>query len=161
MCESPCQRCRTLTLPLTLEFRRSYVSFWGTDLLRRPWLYGQAHPFSIANMPELTMDAQTGQQKLQLVLRVKRGITLELARLVERMSTEHGSCHLLVSVEGPYGSSPRSEEYDSLILVTGGSGITHVASVLEDACLRAEKGETGTTAVKLVWAVRHLCESTC
>ena len=145
-----------LSVPFTGEWQagqHTYLSFWGTELLRRPWLYGQAHPFSIANM---STESPTERQ-MNFVLRVKKGITLEMARLIERKTraSESSSCKLLVSLEGLYGSSPRAEDYDSVVLVAGGSGITHVASVLEEV---SDRVETATTAVTLIWAVRHLCE---
>jgi hypothetical protein len=97
---------------------------------------------------------------MEFILRVKKGITLEMARIIDRRTQASGlkSCHLLVSLEGLYGSSPRAEDFDSVVLMAGGSGITHVASILEDVCERAEKGQASTTDVTLVWAVRHLGE---
>lgn len=97
---------------------------------------------------------------MELILRVKKGITLEIARVIERKTAASGSdsCQLLISLEGLYGTSPRVEEFDSVVLVAGGSGITHVASIMDDIAHRAEKGETATTSVTLVWAVRQLCK---
>ncbi|GAA6027262.1 hypothetical protein JCM8097_002536 [Rhodosporidiobolus ruineniae] len=133
----------------------AYLSFWGLDLFRRPWLYGQAHPFSIVNVPS---ENSSEQQELRFVLRIHQGLTRELAKHIERKSAAKGSgeatAELLVSLEGPHGSSARAEEFDSVLLVAGGSGITHPTGILADVCRQAAAGTAVTSNVKLVWAVQ-------
>ncbi|BGP16028.1 ferric-chelate reductase [Rhodosporidiobolus nylandii] len=129
-----------------------YISFWGLDLLRRPHLYGQAHPFSIANVPD---EAAGDAQALRFVLRVHNGITRELANHIQRKGSG-ASADCLVSLEGPHGWAPRAEEFDSILLVAGGSGITHPASVLADVCNKVIRGDAVTSSVKLCWALQRI-----
>ncbi|GAA5857451.1 hypothetical protein JCM8547_009278 [Rhodosporidiobolus lusitaniae] len=134
--------------------KHAYISFWGLDLLRRPHLYGQSHPFSISNMPSETVN---GQQELRFVLRIHGGITKELANHIERKSTAKGvsKADCLVSIEGPHGEAPQAEHFDSVLLIAGGSGITHPLSILSSVCCDAVKGNAVTSNVKLCWALQR------
>ncbi|BGP31960.1 ferric-chelate reductase [Rhodotorula toruloides] len=135
-----------------------YLSFWGLDLLRRPWLFGwtQSHPFSIANIPSGDMSAF---REMRFVLRVHGGLTLELAgHIVRRSEAKDGQAvDCWVSVEGPHGSPPPAAEFDTLLLIAGGSGITHPLSVAAAVCRRAAAGQAVVTSkIKLVWALHRL-----
>ncbi|CEQ42459.1 SPOSA6832_04257, partial [Sporobolomyces salmonicolor] len=135
-----------------------YLSFWGLDLLRKPWLYGQSHPFSISNIPDA---AAHDEQELRFVLRVHNGLTRTLASHIQQKCVAKGaeSVAVSVAVEGPYGWAPAAEEFDSVLLIAGGSGITHPASILADVCQHASHGQCGTSNVQLVWAIHHLDQS--
>lgn len=140
------------------HFLHSYISFWGSDLLRRPHLYGQSHPFSVANVPDSS--AAAGDHHLQFVLRIHNGITRELAGIIARKTaaSKSTSCPITISIEGLHGHGPAADEFDNVLLVAGGSGITHVASILSAVCMKADQGLCGASNVKLVWAVHHLGE---
>ncbi|GAA5893721.1 hypothetical protein JCM5296_001116 [Sporobolomyces johnsonii] len=131
-----------------------YISFWGLDLLRKPWLYGQAHPFCISNIPDA--DAHD-EQELRFVIRIYSGLTRTLAdHIQQKAASGTASVPIWVSVDGPYDHAPAAEEFDSVLLIAGGSGITHPSSVLADVCQHASQGECGTSSVKLVWAIHRL-----
>ncbi|GAA5977551.1 hypothetical protein JCM11641_006861 [Rhodosporidiobolus odoratus] len=135
-----------------------YVSFWGLDLLRRPHLYGQSHPFSIANIPSTTA---SGPHEMQFVLRIHAGVTKELANHISKKCAaksnggQEAPAECLVSIEGPHGWAPPAAEYDSVLLVAGGSGITHPLSVLDAVCQLASEGKAVTSSIKLVWALQR------
>ncbi|GAA6002484.1 hypothetical protein JCM10207_001145 [Rhodosporidiobolus poonsookiae] len=137
--------------------QHAYISFWGLDLLRRPWLYGQAHPFSISNTP---VESADGQQELRFVLRIHKGLTRELANHIVARSQAKGlteaTADCLVSLEGPHGWAPRAEEFDSVLLIAGGSGITHPLGILADVCKQAAVKTAVTSNVKLCWALQQL-----
>ncbi|KAL8292721.1 hypothetical protein RQP46_001333 [Phenoliferia psychrophenolica] len=132
-----------------------YISFWTASLLTRPWLYGQSHPFSIANVQPLS---PSKGQTIELVLRIKKGITRTLANHIEARTKASGkaTCSLTVMAEGPYGQSANTFDSESVLLLAGGSGITFVASALEDVVRKVEVGESLTTHLRLVWAVHYL-----
>ncbi|GAA5928689.1 ferric reductase family protein [Sporobolomyces koalae] len=134
--------------------QHAYLTFWGSQFLRSPWFLGQPHPFSISNVPIPT----AGQdQALRFVLRVHKGITKVLARQIEQKckATGQSEVPITVGLEGPHGWAPEVEEFDSVLLVAGGSGITHPLSVLADACQKASQGSLRTSRVKLVWALHR------
>ncbi|GAA5835676.1 hypothetical protein JCM11251_002994 [Rhodosporidiobolus azoricus] len=137
--------------------QHAYISFWGLDLLCRPHLYGQSHPFSISNTPSAS---SLEERELKFVLRIHKGITRELAKMIEKKCAAKGNgdatADCLVSIEGPHGWAPRAEEFDSVLLIAGGSGITHPSSILADVCRQAAAGTAVTSRIKLCWALQHL-----
>ncbi|GAA5845985.1 hypothetical protein JCM9279_004747 [Rhodotorula babjevae] len=130
-----------------------YISFWGRDLLRRPHLYGQTHPFCAANVPV----RDTDKQELRFVLRIHKGITSELEQHIRSKMAAKGTdeIELMVAVEGPFDTAEPAEEYESVLCLAGGSGITHPISILADVCQKAALGAAATTSVRLAWAVHH------
>ncbi|GAA5999354.1 hypothetical protein JCM5350_007034, partial [Sporobolomyces pararoseus] len=139
--------------------QHAYLTFWGTQLLRSPWYFGQPHPFSISNVPN---PALGDDQELRFVLRVHQGITKTVARLVEQKCKAAGKAEVSITIglEGPHGWSTETDDFDSVLLVAGGSGITHPLSVLSELCQKAsQKSMIRTTQVKLVWALHHLTQT--
>ncbi|GAA5943888.1 hypothetical protein JCM3775_002266 [Rhodotorula graminis] len=130
-----------------------YISFWGRDFLRRPHLYGQTHPFCAANVSVRDSD----KQELRFVLRIHKGITSELDQHIRRKMTAKGQdeVELMVAVEGPFDTAEPAEEYESVLCLAGGAGITHPISILADVCQKAALGTAATTSVRLVWALHH------
>ncbi|GAA5965128.1 hypothetical protein JCM8115_006672 [Rhodotorula mucilaginosa] len=134
-----------------------YISFWGLELARRPWLYGptQAHPFSVANVP-----SDNEHNELRFVMRIHDGITSALARTIEARAATAGSSEVdcYISLEGPHGRCMQTSDFDTLLLIAGGSGITHPLSMLEYACAQAAIGETAVRKICLVWALHRLAQ---
>jgi NAD(P)H-flavin reductase len=60
------------------------------------------------------------------VMRTRNGMTKTLANRLAKSST--GSADLWLTVEGPYGGSTDTEQFHEILLVAGGSGISHVMS---------------------------------
>ncbi|GAA5981975.1 hypothetical protein JCM10908_004689 [Rhodotorula pacifica] len=134
-----------------------YISFWGLDLIKRPWMYGaaQAHPFSIANVP---IDGE--QDEMRFVMRVHSGITRALARKIEARALAAGSAEVdcYVSLEGPHGGCTPIADFDTLLLIAGGSGITHPLSMVEHACAAAVAGKTTVRKISLIWAMHRAAQ---
>jgi hypothetical protein len=65
---------------------------------------------------------------------------------------------LVAYVDGPYGSSPRWEEYENLVLLATGTGISFTLSVLDWLEQVSFTGVSSllTRSVRVVWMVRHL-----
>lgn len=90
-------------------------------------MFCQQHPFSIANVPGSSeVDASGKVHEMMFVLKSRDGMTGILERKLQTSNT--GMMPLWVAVEGPYGSSVDAEQFDEILLVAGGSGITHCTS---------------------------------
>ncbi|GAA5857452.1 hypothetical protein JCM8547_009279 [Rhodosporidiobolus lusitaniae] len=131
-----------------------YIAFWGLDLLRRPWLYGQVHPFSTTNAPN---ESAGDEQELRFLLRIHNGLTKDLAKHIQKRCEAKGGIDfdVLVTLEGPYGSAEDAAAFDSVLLIAGGSGITHPMSTFHELSQRVAAGKAATSNIKLIWAMHH------
>ncbi|KAK9743039.1 hypothetical protein RND81_03G212800 [Saponaria officinalis] len=83
----------------------------------------QWHPFSITSSSKLESD------RLSVVIKVGGSWTRKVYDIVSSSSIDR----LQVSVEGPYGpASNRFLSYETLVMVSGGSGITPFFSIIRD-----------------------------
>ncbi|GAA5859135.1 hypothetical protein JCM1840_003767 [Sporobolomyces johnsonii] len=114
----------------------------------------QLHPFSIANVPVRTQP----EQAMLFVMRVQQGMT---ARLAKRLSQHpDGTDAIWLALEGPYGkSSYDTALFHDLLLVAGGSGITHCMSVLADAIEKAKFANGRARRIHLVWVMQSVEQS--
>ncbi|GAA5964924.1 hypothetical protein JCM21900_000021 [Sporobolomyces salmonicolor] len=62
---------------------------------------------------------------------------------------------LPIFIEGPYGHVVSYEDFETVVLVAGGSGIAMVTSQLADMVLREKEGKLQTTKVVVVWSIRE------
>ena len=60
------------------------------------------------------------------VMRTRDGMTKDLARRLARSET--GAADIWMTVEGPYGGCTDTEQFHEILLVAGGSGISHIMS---------------------------------
>ncbi|KAF9016856.1 hypothetical protein BDZ89DRAFT_395589 [Hymenopellis radicata] len=82
-----------------------------------------SHPFTVASIP--TED----RRSLDLVLRVKGGITRRLANIAEGKTAKS----MRVFVDGPYGGLAFSlRDFDAVYLIAGGSGASFTVPLLLD-----------------------------
>lgn len=93
----------------------------------------------------------------ELVLKVYDGFTSILAKAIKESNVgtgnEQGSTHVQkvkLLVEGPYGGSVRLQSYSTVLLVSGGSGISATISHLAD--LAKKRGNLQRIVV--VWSIR-------
>jgi predicted ferric reductase len=100
--------------------QHAYLSFPGLSLADAP------HPFSIANVPVVTDGGGDLVNEMLFVMGVRGGLTASIAKHLEDFSSR--STQLRVAVEGPYGSSDSPGRYDEILLIAGGTGITHICS---------------------------------
>jgi hypothetical protein len=73
-------------------------------------------------------------------------------------STAPAAKSLVAYVDGPYGDAPRWEEYERLVLLATGTGVSFVLAVLdhlEQLCFTGDMN-LKTQSVKLIWTVRHI-----
>lgn len=129
------------------------------------------HPFSIANTVEL-QSLENGEYskttpKLELLVGIHKGFTSRL-HAKALTSDPHVPLTLPLYVDGPYGHSPHTGDFDTVVLVAGGTGVTYMASVLEGIIWAANVMESDqwkverakrklgkTRKVVLVWSVRE------
>jgi ferric-chelate reductase len=71
---------------------------------------------------------------------------------------DHPGRKVSVMIDGPYGGLKMDlGEYEGVLMVAGGSGITFVLGAIEEA-LRVKRKGTGPNRVDVAWVVRDLCE---
>lgn len=98
-----------------------------------------------------------GESEMMFVMKVRKGMTLALAN---SLAQQELGCKLFkVSVEGPYGGSNVKETFGNVLLIAGGSGITHILSKLASIVAVAERNLDLSTNIKLVWVFRHIGKS--
>ncbi|KAL8292993.1 hypothetical protein RQP46_000687 [Phenoliferia psychrophenolica] len=140
--------------------QHAYLSFWDSAFIRTPNMFCQQHPFSIANVPGSSETDASGKiHEMMFVLKTRDGMTSILEQKLQTSNT--GMMPLWVAVEGPYGGSVDTEQFDEVLLVAGGSGITHCTSVLADVIHKAKtrRSRTRVRVVKLVWTVQSVEQS--
>ena len=102
----------------------------------------EAHPFTIASVdtadekpqgddaPTMEKEALAGAgpywKELVFIINVRSGFTKKLREVAEK------SGKTKVFVDGPYGSPPDLKEYDTSVLIAGGSGVTFILPLLLD-----------------------------
>jgi hypothetical protein len=99
----------------------------------------QWHPFTVTSSSSLQPDT------LSVVVTNRGGWTRKLYEAVSSLPPSGG--HLGVSVEGPYSAAAactRFLGYDSLVMVSGGSGITPFISLIRELVYQSGKAETAS-----------------
>ncbi|GAA5896682.1 hypothetical protein JCM8208_004265 [Rhodotorula glutinis] len=137
--------------------QHAYLSFWDPSLLSTPWIYFQSHPFSISNVPSCSTADDKGRRDMLFVMRTRDGMTKDLARRLARSET--GAADIWMTVEGPYGGCTDTEQFHEILLVAGGSGISHIMSMLADILHKARNSYSRATRVRVVWTVQSVEQS--
>ncbi|BEJ14503.1 hypothetical protein CspHIS471_0402700 [Cutaneotrichosporon sp. HIS471] len=118
--------------------QHAFITMPGVARLR----YEQ-HPFTMANIPDNSGDAV-------FLIRAQSGFT---GRLVGRLTStkEDINCYL----DGPYGTPHNLNHYRGVLLVAGGTGVTHMLAHLA-AIVKASRERTSVCSfVRLIWNVRE------
>ncbi|KAK4052676.1 ferric-chelate reductase [Microbotryomycetes sp. JL201] len=154
---SPVQRATALLKDGAIILRVPYKGSWAAGqhaYLSFPGLaLGQSHPFSIANVPsDFNIADAGGYHEMLFVIGVRQGVTATVAKHLDQYTSRSGD--LKVIVEGPLGISPDHDSFENVLLFAGGTGITHIASLLADLTLKAIRRKTRVRKIKLVWTVR-------
>ena len=123
----------------------------------------ESHSFTIANAPAsitnlvTTSRGGTHYGGITLGARVAGDWTRDLNSLAQ--NGEKGREHVTVLLDGPYGGSSLDfGEYESVLLVSGGSGVTFSLGILDDLLGRVVKlgrpRQERTKRIDLVWCMR-------
>lgn len=119
----------------------------------------QSHPFTPCSLP----DGREKTQKHVYLVRVASGITTRLAALAKSgngNSSDGQEMTVMTNVIlcGPYGRFTSAVTKSSnMLLLAGGTGVTHVLPMAYDALGAAAHAEK-IRAIDLVWIVRHAAD---
>ncbi len=116
----------------------------------------EGHPFTIASAPDgegmvlMCKAAGNWTEKLYELATGGEGSLRMGERGVERRMTA------TVILEGPYGGLGNTlvPSFSSVVLVAGGSGITHALTLANDLVTRAPTGVVRARTIDLIWMVR-------
>lgn len=114
----------------------------------------ESHPLTILNAPAPLSSMCT--RELILAARVSGDWTRALNESARR---EEKTCRVNVMIDGPYGG-PTIDigEYESVLLVAGGSGATFAIGLLDDIVGRVvnmkRQGGERTARVEFVWCIK-------
>ncbi|KAF2135846.1 uncharacterized protein K452DRAFT_238602 [Aplosporella prunicola CBS 121167] len=123
----------------------------------------QAHPFTIASIPE--------DDKMEFLVQTKSGGTKRLFKYAEKVSLLPTSAadtvkdSKSVAIQGPYGCIRPLRQFDSVVLLAGSTGATFTVPLLRDilAHWKHEKKHSGvfsapqgavTRHIRFVWVVK-------
>ncbi|SGY15059.1 BQ5605_C013g07228 [Microbotryum silenes-dioicae] len=155
--------------------QHAYIGIWDKAFASQPQVYGQLHPFSIANVPRSgTLDEweetqlakykgvrQAGHtptaHEMLFIIRTREGMTRIVADRLAQSPT--ASMELMVSVEGPYGGAVDTEEFQEILFLAGGTGISHIMSMLEDVIHKARVSYSKARVIRLIWTVQSVEQS--
>jgi predicted ferric reductase len=118
--------------------QHAFITMPGVALMR----YEQ-HPMTIGNVPD-----ESGN--VVFIIRGQTGFTRRLINRCKSTKTTDINCYL----EGPYGISHGFNQYDSAILVSGGTGITYALSHFLDIIKQSRNENTAVSHARMVWNVR-------
>ncbi len=104
------------------------------------------HPFTLSGAPS--------DRRIQFDIKAMGAEGTFAARLLRLAEDRVDAKTLDVAVEGPYGCAPSYTQYDAVLLVAGGIGVTPCHSIFRELYIRAAAGRDGP-AVKLLWVARH------
>ncbi|KAL6124158.1 hypothetical protein ACLB2K_076673 [Fragaria x ananassa] len=112
----------------------------------------QWHPFTVTSNSNLETD------KISVVIKGEGSWTRKLHQVLSSPST---SDRIEVAVEGPYGpAATHFLRHDSLVLVSGGSGITPFISIIRELIFMSTAYQCKLPKVTLICAFKHSSDLT-
>jgi len=142
----------------------------------------ESHPFTITNAP--SMPGSASPRGIILYAKVSGDWTRRLHSIATDLSEDtvenkgsemekflqsiegtgniglsHPGKKVTVMIDGPYGGLKMDlGDYETVLLVAGGSGITFVLGAIEEA-IRVKAGGHGPILVQVAWVVKDMCKS--
>ncbi|KAJ7634457.1 iron reductase [Roridomyces roridus] len=136
----------------------AYLSIPSVSAL--PW---EGHPFTIASIDSgifLTRDESSDKGSVEMVesnkivflIRVHDGFTKRLLHAASSSSTEGFRAY----IDGPYSSPPSVKGFETVLLISGGSGVSFTLPLLLDLIKSAHLGtNVRCQRIVFIWAIRH------
>lgn len=155
---------KTIRLQLHVPHRIAWRTGQHVSLTIPSLRFWQGHPFTICSADDrITKRSQgfkNGGSYVQVLARVKGGFTKALWNKITGLTEASPAPVLLRTQIGwPMGSNKgsRIQDYSTVVIVCGGSGITFGMAVFEHACwalARKLEGNVKVNRVHLVWLLR-------
>jgi NAD(P)H-flavin reductase len=89
----------------------------------------ESHPFTIAS--RYTTSKGCDCNDIQLAIRAQSGFSRRIHRYAERRQDGHHELPLTAFIAGPYGSPPRWDAFETLILISASTGASFTLPILE------------------------------
>ncbi|XP_057980415.1 ferric reduction oxidase 2-like isoform X2 [Malania oleifera] len=141
--------CETLELnfskSLGLQYTPTSIMFINVpNISKLQW-----HPFTV------TSNSNLEPERLSIVIKGEGSWSQKLYQMLSSPSSIDNN-HLDVSIEGPYGpASTHFQRHDTLVLVSGGSGITPFISIIRELIFASTIMKLKTPKVLLICAFKN------
>lgn len=107
----------------------------------------------VSSNSSASIDSKVRSTKIQFVIRPYKGMTARLRDSIVKSGT--GSKEMTALIEGPYGGTEPVFDYNNIIFIAGGSGISAVLPYVQEYLQVRSTPRSTTTRVHVVWAVRQ------
>ncbi|KAK6920087.1 Ferric reductase, NAD binding domain, partial [Dillenia turbinata] len=126
-----------------LDYRPESIAFINVPSISKL----QWHPFTVSSSSSLEPD------RLSVVIKTEGSWS---KKLYQMLSSPSGLDRLQVSFEGPYGpSSTHFLRHDTLVMVSGGSGITPFMSIIRELIFISQTTQSKTPKILLICAFKN------
>ncbi len=136
------------TIKITIKKPKSWNPYPGAFVyiyvLSHSVNFWESHPFC------LVYNQEKSEDNIELYIKVKEGLSKKLADYLQTQPKFHSRIHTLV--EGFYGEESPIENYDTAMMIVGGSGMPNG---FYSAIHLANQGQTHQRIV-FIWAIRDL-----
>lgn len=103
-----------------------------------------------------SLESKSGDTKIHFVIRPYKGLTAHLRNYIMKEGT--GTREITAMIEGPYGETHPVFEYNTVIFVSGGSGVSAVLPYMQEYFHPESSQSSGrrrTKRVRVVWTARE------
>lgn len=101
----------------------------------------------------VSTDSKVGSKKIHFVIRPYKGMTARLRDSIVKSGT--GSREMTALIEGPYGKREPVFDYNNIIFIAGGSGISAVLPYVQEFLSTRSTAHSPATRIHVVWAARE------
>ncbi|KAK9388443.1 ferric reductase NAD binding domain-containing protein [Lipomyces mesembrius] len=118
--------------------------------------FGQSHPATIASAPS------SHSNDLVFILKGHRGFTNHVLKSVKssaasKMEEETPPKSYVALIDGPYGGQHSDfAAFDTVVLISGSTGVTFTLSILLDLAHRASTQSLPVRALEFIWVVKDI-----
>lgn len=107
----------------------------------------------VSSQSIVSTDSKPGSRKIHFVIRPYKGMTARLRDSIVKSGT--GSKEMTALIEGPYGEREPVFDYNNVIFIAGGSGISAVLPYVQEFLHTRSTARSATTRIQIVWAARQ------
>lgn len=118
---------------------KAFPGAYGFVHFLKPTTFFQNHPFTVI---------ETDEKEVTFLVKIKGGVTTQIHTFLRNQPNQ--TCEIRVTIEGPYGTPSSIKHYDSVVMYSGGTGIS---GPYGHALNNIKKGKQ--QHMKLYWVIRH------